>query len=168
MVRVPWRDEPQRRGHAAHRQRPCLRKGGSTSDGSSASRPGDHLPFDGGAKGGAQPSAFKGKWDSDAAGWGPVPPWMDMDWSLGPFGKGAMGAWGSPGDMPAFPAAAPALLGFDTSIWEFCSHQAGLGTGGFEQHELAKRCVDTNNNILRMLRSEWPWSAYLCAGRSYP
>ena len=66
-------------------------------------------------------------------------------------------AFGGEADRPAFRAAAPALLGFDSTIWEFCSRASGATTqGGFSQQELANRCVRSNNNILRIVgNAKW-------------
>ena len=66
------------------------------------------------------------------------------------------GALGGATSRPGFAGPAPALLGFDATIWEFCSRAAGQrNLGGFSQEALATRCVLSNNNILRVIRG---WS----------
>ena len=75
----------------------------------------------------------------------------DRNWMSGAWGSGEY-------DHPVFPSPAPALLGFDSTIWEYCSEQVGSDTNDFSQQELAKRCVWSNNNILRMVQSEWQWN----------
>lgn len=71
------------------------------------------------------------------------------------------GALGGEHDVPHFPGgAAPALLGFDATIWEHCSQVSGHGVdlGGFSQQRLAQRCVSANRNILRIVDGQWSWN----------
>jgi len=69
------------------------------------------------------------------------------------------GAYGSEGDRPNFDAPAPALLGFDSTIWEYCSRHVGIyHFDGFSHTELAARCIRSHNNILRMVSGEWGWN----------
>ena len=68
------------------------------------------------------------------------------------------GAVGGEKDRPRFTSGAPALLGFDSTIWEFCSNSLGKNLGGFGQKELGSRCVHSNNNILRILAGSWGWN----------
>ena len=60
-------------------------------------------------------------------------------------------------DRPRFAAgAAPALLGLDSSIWEWCSAHGGTwGDAGYFGPSLAHRCVEANENILRMVNRVW-------------
>ncbi|KAL1511837.1 hypothetical protein AB1Y20_005122 [Prymnesium parvum] len=60
---------------------------------------------------------------------------------------------------PNFGATAPALLGFDETIWTYCSAAAGYADArAFSQSNLAKRCVESKNNILRMVNTRPPWT----------
>lgn len=68
------------------------------------------------------------------------------------------GASGGAAERPSFAEPAPALLGFDSSIWSFCSRALGRDTSGFSQSGLAERCVRSNNNILRLLSGGWAWN----------
>ena len=54
---------------------------------------------------------------------------------------------------------APALLGFDSTIWQLCSQESGHAgeLGGFSQERLASRCIASSNNILRVVGGEWKW-----------
>lgn len=65
------------------------------------------------------------------------------------------GASGGQWDRPQFAADAPALLGFDETIWDYCSEVAQQGNwgGGDWNKELARRCVLANQNILRLMFS---------------
>ena len=47
----------------------------------------------------------------------------------------------------------PGLLGFDETILEFCSYKLGMEPwdGGDLNHKLAYRCVDANQNVLRIM-----------------
>ena len=65
------------------------------------------------------------------------------------------GAFGGEFDRPPFTADADAVLGFDGMIWDYCSEvhpQGGWGTDDFNR-ELARRCVEANLNILRIMFS---------------
>lgn len=69
------------------------------------------------------------------------------------------GAFGSAEDRPNFHRPAPALLGFDSAIWEYCSEMNGFrDLKGFSQQELAARCVQSSNNILRLIEGRWVWT----------
>ena len=59
-------------------------------------------------------------------------------------------------DWPHYPRPAPALLGFDETIYAYCSAVNGQKEGPFFQFnvELARRCVQANQNVLRVL-SGW-------------
>ena len=80
--------------------------------------------------------------------------------------EGAKGNLGRPEMRPPFTAEAPALLGFDESIYAFCSTLVGQppnfikADGGLDFNaELAQRCVDANINILRIISStRKPWT----------
>ena len=68
------------------------------------------------------------------------------------------GALGSEHDRPEFAAPAPALLGFDESIVEFCSELIEeTATWGDLNHELASRCVRANENVLRIIAGRYSW-----------
>jgi len=62
----------------------------------------------------------------------------------------------SPAGRPSFSAPAPAVLGYDASIFDFCTQQdvsgGGGGGGGSWQADLVARCVGANLNALRVLR----------------
>jgi hypothetical protein len=64
---------------------------------------------------------------------------------------------GGPEQRPGFDAARPAdaLLGFDGTIWDYCSQVGRIGgwPGGDWNRELARRCVAANMNILRIMFS---------------
>jgi hypothetical protein len=64
------------------------------------------------------------------------------------------GAMGGEHDRPQFNAPeAPALFGFDNTIWDYCtqvSPQASMENDDWNK-ELARRCVAANLNILRIL-----------------
>jgi hypothetical protein len=65
------------------------------------------------------------------------------------------GAYGDETDRP-FKDPAPALLGFDWTMWEYCSKAAGINDlSDFTHEELARRCVRSNNNILRLFKGKW-------------
>ena len=79
--------------------------------------------------------------------------------------EGAKGNLGRPEMRPPFTAEAPALLGFDESIYAFCSTLVGQPTNFIKANgldfneELAQRCVDANINILRIISStRKPWT----------
>ena len=64
------------------------------------------------------------------------------------------GAYGGQDDRPPY-RDAPAVLGFDDTIWDYCSEvrrQPDWG-GGDWNAELARRCVEANLNILRIMFS---------------
>ena len=65
------------------------------------------------------------------------------------------GAFGGEHDRPPFTADAAPVLGFDGTIWEYCSevHPQGGWGGGDWNRELARRCVEANLNILRIMFS---------------
>ena len=78
--------------------------------------------------------------------------------------EGAKGALGRQETRPPFTTEAPALLGFDDSIYAFCSTLVGkpvnfIKSDGLDfNEELAERCVRANINILRIIsttRSHW-------------
>lgn len=79
--------------------------------------------------------------------------------------EGAKGALGQQASRPRFTAAAPALLGFDDTIFSFCSAQIDEPvhfvktkyTGDFNE-ELAERCERANQNILRVISKRLPWT----------
>lgn len=62
----------------------------------------------------------------------------------------------NPAGRPSFSAPAPAVLGYDASIFDFCTQQdvsgGGGGGGGSWQADLVARCVGANLNALRVLR----------------
>ena len=62
----------------------------------------------------------------------------------------------SPAGRPSFSAPAPAVLGYDASIFDFCTQQdvsgGGGGGGGSWQADVVARCVGANLNALRVLR----------------
>jgi hypothetical protein len=79
--------------------------------------------------------------------------------------EGAKGNLGRSEMRPPFTAEAPALLGFDESIYAFCSTLVGQPTNFIKadgldfNEELAQRCVDANINILRIISStRKPWT----------
>ena len=76
--------------------------------------------------------------------------WCDRNWYEGAWGKGAA--------RPCCGKPAPALLGFDESIWQFCSRAVNKPAAGFSQTEMAARCVMSNNNILRLMGGAWKWN----------
>jgi len=65
------------------------------------------------------------------------------------------GAYGGQWDRPDFDHDAPAVLGFDGKIWQYCSEVSGIWDwdGGDWNRELAHRCVEANFNILRIMFS---------------
>ena len=65
------------------------------------------------------------------------------------------GAYGEQFDRPNFAEDAHPLLGFDGRIWDYCSevHPQGNWPGGDWNRELARRCVEANMNILRIMFS---------------
>lgn len=77
--------------------------------------------------------------------------------------EGAQGSLGEQNARPPFTAPAPALLGFDESIFSYCSSAIGRKPGyqgrpeDFND-ELARRCVEANMNILRILSARVPWN----------
>ena len=82
----------------------------------------------------------------------------DINWFEG-ADKGALGLQAS---RPTFTSPAPALFGFDQTIFEYCSEKLGMqryfdGHGDFNE-ELAHRCVAANQNILRRLSPRMPWN----------
>ena len=56
-------------------------------------------------------------------------------------------------DWPQYPSPAPALLGFDETIYAYCSAEIHKNEGPFYQDNngLARRCVDANENVLRVM-----------------
>ena len=68
------------------------------------------------------------------------------------------GAIGGSSARPSFSRPAPALLGFDSTIWEYCSLQTNQDLFRFSHPELASRCVKSNNNILRIVGGTWGWN----------
>ena len=64
-------------------------------------------------------------------------------------GTGGSARW----DRPRYTAPAPALLGFDPSIWDYCTqlHDPGSWADADWNAELVRRCVGANQNILRMM-----------------
>jgi hypothetical protein len=65
---------------------------------------------------------------------------------------------------PTFPlASAPALLGFDETIFAYCSAALGQDEGFSGDHyELARRCVASGSNVLRILGNiKPPWNMYM-------
>lgn len=84
----------------------------------------------------------------------------DRNWFEGYHGEAT--------DRPEFTAAAPALLGFDSTIWELCVEVLGMNRNGYSNEELATRCIAANRNILRV---SWGWNMcqnlewQLCAAR---
>ena len=56
-------------------------------------------------------------------------------------------------DWPQFPKPAPALLGFDETIYAYCSASIRKNEGPFYQDNngLAWRCVEANENVLRVM-----------------
>ena len=56
-------------------------------------------------------------------------------------------------ERPTFPRPAPALLGFDETIYAFCSAETGLEEGPYwgDNNALATRCVAANENVLRVM-----------------
>jgi hypothetical protein len=54
---------------------------------------------------------------------------------------------------PEFPTPAPALLGFDDTIYAYCSAKNHQNEGPFYQDNkgLANRCTDANENVLRVM-----------------
>lgn len=75
--------------------------------------------------------------------------------------EGAKGELGAPEARPGFSQAASPLLGFDEDLYDYCSKLIGQGKGsGDFNNELAHRCVEANQNILRILSSRpgFGWS----------
>ena len=66
--------------------------------------------------------------------------------------EGVEGDMGEPEARPHFARPAPALLGFDEALYDYCSSLLHLqkGKGDFNT-ELAQRCVKANQNVLRLL-----------------
>ncbi|KAL3933499.1 MAG: hypothetical protein SGPRY_000253, partial [Prymnesium sp.] len=90
--------------------------------------------------------------------------------------QGVGGELGRQSSRPAFTQAAPALLGLDDTLFEYCSELLGIQAsydgpeGGFNS-KLAHRCVQANHNILRLTSARVPWSMcqtlqwLMCAAR---
>ena len=123
-------------------------------------------------------------WIDDPAGAGAkfASLWGDTAWRL--RGRGEQGCWHQQGGRrffsdvlagarcdrnwfegaarrPTFKSpGAPALLGFDSTIWQLCSKESGHAgeLGGFSQERLAARCIASSNNILRVVGGEWKWN----------
>ena len=107
-------------------------------------------------------------------GWVNRNPGDDACWSYDPhFFENALkpeqceanwleGAMGGRWDRPRFTSMesamggqAPALLGFDDTIWDYCSQlhpQSGMADNDWNR-EVARRCVAANQNILRIVFS---------------
>jgi len=84
--------------------------------------------------------------------------YCDVNWY-----EGADGELGRESARPHFNEAAAALLGFDDTIFAFCSEVLGMSTSyaGAASHfnsELAQRCVKANQNILRLISPRVPWN----------
>ena len=81
-------------------------------------------------------------------GWPP----FDLEGALA--GRGCERNWlEGTHDRPVFPRPAPALLGFDETIYAFCSAELGEAEGPYwgDNNALAARCVDANENVLRVM-----------------
>ena len=109
--------------------------------------------------GGGDPGMAGGYFDQALAGYT-----CDANWY-----EGAHGTLGDARKRPTFPSGkAPALLGFDSTIWGYCSHAIGEGTTWGDEQEkalgmdfnsaLAHRCVAANENILRLLSRNQPYT----------
>lgn len=102
---------------------------------------------------GSNPTAARAFFSSVLSGAG-----CDANWY-----EGASGVLGLPASRPSFPLPAPALFGFDETIFSACSRVLGLkdgydvGDGGFTD-ALSHRCVSASQNILRLVSSTSPWS----------
>ena len=86
----------------------------------------------------------------------------DVNWF-----EGVRGSMGDQHSRPEFPKSAPALLGFDEDIFAHCSRAMKkqesfeLAPGGQSDdfnHELAHRCKEASENILRLLSVRVPWN----------
>lgn len=78
----------------------------------------------------------------------------DLNWF-----EGALRDLDFPDDRPEFThEEAPALLGFDEDIFTYCSAKVRVPPTFFSQKDLAERCVEGDENILRIIRSAWPWT----------
>ena len=77
----------------------------------------------------------------------------DHNWFEGAAGDG-------PEARPCCGQRAPALLGFDETIWQYCSRAVGKAavSSAFSQSELAWRCILSDNNILRINGGRWKWN----------
>ena len=76
--------------------------------------------------------------------------------------EGAEGTLGDQYARPEFLTPAPALFGFDEALFAYCSKAVGgsewfNGPGNFN-NVLAHKCVQANQNILRLLSARAPWS----------
>lgn len=81
----------------------------------------------------------------------------DVNWY-----EGATGTLGKQHLRPSFPKGnAPALLGFDDTIFNFCADIVKPHARDFDgdfNDELAHRCVAANQNILRLLSPRVGWN----------
>jgi len=95
----------------------------------------------------------------------------DVNWY-----EGASGSLGEQQSRPQFTQPAPALLGFDDTIFIFCSqvlHRQTWfsGEASLFNSEVANRCVEANQNILRLVSQRVPWNMcqnlrwVMCAAR---
>ena len=92
-------------------------------------------------------------------------PMCDRNW----FEGSLVGQAGQKNSRPTFPAGkAPALMGFDDTIRDYCNEQLGYVYPGEINHAIAAGCAQTNLNIMRVAQGwsmcmnlEW----LLCATR---
>jgi hypothetical protein len=75
--------------------------------------------------------------------------------------EGAAGDLGAAGWRPLFPkGSAPALLGFDRALFDYCSEAANEhgGWGASFDSSLAYRCVGGSQNVMRLVAPAQPWN----------
>ena len=100
--------------------------------------------------------AWKNKGPNDGSCWDYDPQFLDKLNSREQCDVNWLeGAMGGQYDRPPFTTDAPALLGFDGDIGDYCSEKSQLGDWGPGDwnKELARRCVAGNQNILRIMFS---------------
>jgi hypothetical protein len=85
--------------------------------------------------------------------------------ALGEDGDGCERNWlaGTPVDWPRYSRPAPALLGYDETIFAYCSASLGWGErfkgNDYSRHvELPERCVAASENILRVIHQTPDWN----------
>ena len=80
--------------------------------------------------------------------------WQHFDFEAALRGEGCDRNWlEGTHEWPQYPRPAPALLGFDETIYAFCAAETHQPEGPYwgDNNALASRCVDANENVLRVM-----------------